>query len=79
MNVDIIMNDLVKKNPGELEYHQAVREVLESIEEIYNESPQFESASIIERLIDPDHLVEVELEAISGSGTAGPSDGDPSV
>jgi len=50
------MNDLVKKHPGEVEYHQAVREVLESIEEIYNANPQFESAGIIERIIEPDRI-----------------------
>jgi glutamate dehydrogenase (NADP+) len=54
MNVDIIMNDLVKKHPAEPEYHQAVREVLESIEEVYNLNPQFKSAGIIERIIEPD-------------------------
>ncbi|HER07405.1 MAG TPA: NADP-specific glutamate dehydrogenase, partial [Bacteroides sp.] len=54
MNVDAIMNDLVKKHPNELEYHQAVREVLESIEEVYNENPHFSSANIVERLIEPD-------------------------
>src|ERR1035437_7400590 len=37
MNVDKIMNNLEKKHPGEVEYLQAVREVLESIEEVYNE------------------------------------------
>ena len=57
MNVDILMNDLIKKTQGETEYHQAVREVLESIEEIYNENPQFESAKIIERLIEPDRVL----------------------
>jgi glutamate dehydrogenase (NADP+) len=56
MNVDLLMNDLVKKHPGEVEYHQAVREVLESIEEVYNSSPQFESAGIIERIIEPDRI-----------------------
>jgi len=56
MNVDLIMNDLVKKHPGEVEYHQAVREVLESIEEFYNANPQFESAGIIERIIEPDRI-----------------------
>jgi glutamate dehydrogenase (NADP+) len=54
MNVDVIMNDLVKKHPAEPEYHQAVREVLESIEEVYNINPQFKSAGIIERIIEPD-------------------------
>jgi len=57
MNVDIIMNDLVKKHPAEQEYHQAVREVLESIEEVYNENPHFKSANIIERLIEPDRVL----------------------
>jgi glutamate dehydrogenase (NADP+) len=56
MNVDIIMKNLEKKHPGEVEYLQAVREVLESIEGIYNENPQFESAKIIERLIEPDRI-----------------------
>jgi len=56
MNVNDIMNDLVKKHPGEPEYHQAVREVLESIEEVYNANPQFESAGIIERIIEPDRV-----------------------
>ncbi len=56
MNVDQLMNDLVRKHPGESEYHQAVREVLESIEEVYNENLQFESAGIIERLIEPDRI-----------------------
>ena len=54
MNVDVIMNDLVKKHPAEPEYHQAVREVLESIEEVYNVNPAFKSAGIIERIIEPD-------------------------
>jgi glutamate dehydrogenase (NADP+) len=57
MNVDLLMNDLIKKTPGEVEYHQAVREVLESIEEVYNDNPQFESAQIIERLIEPDRVM----------------------
>ncbi|NLN31545.1 MAG: NADP-specific glutamate dehydrogenase [Bacteroidales bacterium] len=57
MNVDKIMNDLEKKHPGEVEYLQAVREVLESIEDIYNENPQFRSANIIERLIEPDRVL----------------------
>jgi len=57
MNVDILMNSLEKKHPGEVEYLQAVREVLESIEEVYNENPQFESAKIIERIVEPDRAL----------------------
>jgi glutamate dehydrogenase (NADP+) len=57
MNVDIKMVDLEKKHPGEQEYLQAVREVLESIEEVYNANPQFEAAGIIDRLVEPDRVL----------------------
>jgi len=56
MNVDQIILNLEKKHPGEKEYLQAVKEVLESIEETYNENPQFKTAGIIERLIEPDRI-----------------------
>ncbi|GAB1403488.1 NADP-specific glutamate dehydrogenase [Lentimicrobium sp.] len=57
MNLEKIMTDLEQKHPGEVEYLQAVREVLESVEEIYNQNPQFESASIVERLVEPDRIL----------------------
>jgi glutamate dehydrogenase (NADP+) len=57
MNVDQIMNDLRKKHPGEAEFHQAVHEVLESIEDVYNENPQFTSSAIIERIVEPDRVL----------------------
>ena len=68
MNIEKIMQDLEKKNPGELEYLQAVREVLESIEDVYNENPQFESANIIERLIDPDRIFTFKVSWVDDSG-----------
>jgi len=68
MNLEKIMNDLEKKNPGQVEYLQAVREVLESIEEVYNENPQFESANIIERLIEPDRIYTFKICWVDDSG-----------
>ena len=68
MNVDKIMNNLEKKHPGEVEYLQAVREVLESIEEVYNENPQFESANIIERIIEPDRVVTFKVPWVDDEG-----------
>lgn len=61
MNVDIIMSNLEKKHPGEVEYLQAVKEVLESIEDVYNANPKFESASIIERIIEPDRIITFKV------------------
>jgi glutamate dehydrogenase (NADP+) len=68
MNVDKIMNNLEKKHPGEVEYLQAVREVLESIEEVYNENPQFESANIIERIVEPDRVIAFKIPWVDDEG-----------
>ncbi len=68
MNVDKIMNNLEKKHLGEVEYLQAVREVLESIEEVYNENPHFESANIIDRIIEPDRVVIFKVPWVDDEG-----------
>ncbi|HPS63842.1 MAG TPA: NADP-specific glutamate dehydrogenase [Bacteroidales bacterium] len=68
MNLEKIMNDLEKKHPGENEYLQAVREVLESIEEVYNENPQFESANIIDRIVEPDRILTFKVCWVDDSG-----------
>lgn len=57
MNVDKILNDLEKRHPGEVEYLQAVKEVLESVEEVYNENPKFGAAGIVERIVEPDRVL----------------------
>ena len=69
MNVDKILNELEKKHPGEVEYLQAVREVLESIEEVYNENPQFNSAGIVERIIEPDRVLTFKVPWVDDEGT----------
>ena len=68
MNVDKLIVQLEKKHPGELEYLQAVREVLESIEEVYNQNPQFEKAGIIERIIEPDRILTFRVSWVDDNG-----------
>jgi len=68
MNLEKIMSDLEKKHPGELEYLQAVREVLESLEEVVNENPQFEAAGIIERIIEPDRILTFKVPWVDDNG-----------
>ncbi len=68
MDLNKIMNDLEKKHPGEVEYLQAVREVLESIEDVVNENPHFESAGIIERLIEPDRVLTFKVQWVDDNG-----------
>lgn len=68
MNIEKMMIDLERKHPGEVEYLQAVREVLESIEDVVNENPHFESAGIIERLIEPDRVLTFKVPWIDDNG-----------
>lgn len=68
MNLEKLMLDLERKHPGEQEYLQAVREVLESIEEVYNENPQFESAGIIDRIIEPDRILTFKVPWVDDHG-----------
>ena len=57
MNTQKIMADLEAKHPGESEFLQAVREVLLSVEDVYNQHPEFEKNKIVERLVEPDRIL----------------------
>lgn len=57
MKTDLILQHLEAKHPGESEYLQAVREVLLSIEDVYNEHPEFERVKLVERLVEPDRII----------------------
>ena len=68
MKVQTIMANLEAKHPGESEYLQAVREVLESIEDVYNQHPEFEKAKIVERLVEPDRIFTFRVVWVDDKG-----------
>lgn len=68
MNIEKILSSLEAKHPGELEYLQAVKEVLFSIEEVYNQHPEFENAKIIERLVEPDRIITFRVTWVDDKG-----------
>ncbi|MEE0915460.1 MAG: NADP-specific glutamate dehydrogenase [Alistipes sp.] len=68
MKVQTIMADLERKHPGESEYLQAVQEVLESIEEVYNLHPEFEKAKIVERMVEPDRIFTFRVTWVDDRG-----------
>ena len=68
MRTNDIMARLEAKYPAEKEYLQAVREVLESIEDIYNEHPEFEEAKIVERLVEPDRIFTFRVTWVDDRG-----------
>ena len=68
MNLNKIMNDLEARHPGEAEYLQAVREVLESIKDAVNDNPHFETAGIIDRLVEPDRILSFKVPWMDDEG-----------
>lgn len=68
MKTTEIMARLQAKYPTEMEYLQAVQEVLESIEEVYNQHPEFEKAKIVERLVEPDRIFTFRVTWIDDNG-----------
>lgn len=68
MDINRIMSALEAKHPGEKEYLQAVKEVLISVEDVYNQHPEFEKARIIERMVEPDRIVTFRVTWLDDNG-----------
>jgi len=68
MKVKEILAELEKKHPGEPEYHQAVKEVLETIEDVYNENPRFAKAGVLQRLVEPDRIFTFKVPWMDDKG-----------
>ena len=68
MDVEKIMQSLEQKHPGELEYLQAVKEVLLSVKDVYNKHPEFERAKIIERIVEPERVITFRVPWVDDKG-----------
>ena len=68
MNASEVISDLKRRFPGEPEYLQAVEEVLGSIEDVYNEHPEFEKYNLGERLCIPDRVFMFRVSWVDDSG-----------
>jgi len=68
MNVEKMMKELERKNPGEKEFLQAAHEVLESIKDVVDANPQFEKAGIVERLTEPDRTFIFRVTWVDDKG-----------
>ena len=68
MDVKKIMASLEAKHPGEKEYLQAVHEVLESVESVYNAHPEFVKAKIVERIVEPDRIFTFRVDWVDDKG-----------
>ncbi|MGL4326651.1 MAG: NADP-specific glutamate dehydrogenase [Tannerellaceae bacterium] len=68
MKATEVLDQLKRRFPNEPEYHQAVQEVLESIEGIYNEHPEFDKVNLIDRLCIPDRIFTFRVTWMDDKG-----------
>ncbi len=68
MKVEQVLDNLKRRFPNEPEYHQAVEEVLHSIEEVYNAHPEFEKQNIIERICIPERIFTFRVTWVDDNG-----------
>lgn len=55
--VERILNNLIEKNPGEKEFHQAATEILKSLEPVIEKHPEYEKAGLLERMVEPERVI----------------------
>lgn len=63
-----VMETVKKRNPGEPEFHQAVLEVLETLEPVIEAHPEYVEAGIIDRLVEPERVIKFRVPWVDDSG-----------
>ena len=63
-----LMEKVVKRNAGEPEFHQTVKEVLESIEPVIEQSPQYITSGVLERMVEPERIIKFRVPWVDDSG-----------
>lgn len=62
------MAKVIAKNPGEVEFHQAVHEVVESLIPFVEENPQYKEAKILERMVEPERVILFRVPWLNDKG-----------
>ena len=63
-----LMDRVVKRNPAEPEFHQAVLEVLESLEPVIDANPQYVEKGVIESIVEPERIIKFRVPWIDDNG-----------
>lgn len=66
--VQDFMAKVIAANPGEVEFHQAVHEVVESLIPFVEENPQYKDAKILERMVEPERVILFRVPWVNDKG-----------
>lgn len=68
MTFNEFMEKVIANNPGETEFHQAVKEVVETIWDAYESNPRFVKANVLERLVEPERTIIFRVPWMDDNG-----------
>ena len=63
-----LMDRVIARNPHEPEFHQAVREVLESLEPVLEQSPEYITSGVLERMVEPERIIKFRVPWTTDDG-----------
>ena len=63
-----VLEQAIKRNPGEAEFHQALREVLPTLQPVLNQHPEMEAAGLLERLVEPERQIVFRVPWVDDAG-----------
>ncbi len=63
-----LMETVIRRNPGEGEFHQTVREVLESIEPVIEQTPIYVTSGVLERIVEPERIIKFRVPWLADDG-----------
>jgi glutamate dehydrogenase (NADP+) len=66
--VDGLMEEVRARDPGQVEFHQAVREVAESVELVMDRHPEYREHKILERMIEPERVIMFRVPWVDDRG-----------
>ncbi|MGQ1946254.1 NADP-specific glutamate dehydrogenase [Geofilum sp. OHC36d9] len=66
--MQVFINEVQRKNPGEEEFLQAVQEVVETVWDFYRENPRYQKAKILERMVEPERVIMFRVPWVDDKG-----------
>ena len=66
--IDKVYADVIRRNPGEIEFHQAVHEVLTSLEPVLAKDPHYADNALLERLVEPERQIIFRVPWVDDAG-----------
>ncbi len=66
--VEKCLADLIERNPGQKEFHQAATEILKSLSVVFDKHPEYEAKGLLEMLVEPERIIMFKVAWVDDNG-----------